>query len=394
MAWYSYTTLNDPLASGGAVFNGINASGQIVGQYLNGGGVARGFLYSDGTYTILNDPLAAIGAATIATGINDSDQMVGYYRDSNGTSHAFLYSNGSYTTLTSLLAEDIVPYGINDSGQVVGSYFVPGSGESGFLYSNGTYTNVDDPSAKSGNIIVATGINDSGQIVGNGFLGTQVNAPALLNDTQVNAVFEAVLQRPASATEQVQWAAEAASVGGGAVISDIVDSTEAQANVWPVIRLYALTTGALPDVAQLQTWIGNGSLTFHQMTDEFIQSSAFASFYGDDMIYFGGSPINFTVDPNAKLMVTHDDSIFVRDVLTYASGHSPSKAVVHGFLSENITVAQFIDFIAKNGQTYAAATQDQVVNLLSAAADNAAAAISATALVGVTHANTTGDHFM
>jgi hypothetical protein len=68
--------------------------------------------------------------------------------------------------------------------------------------------------------------------------------------------------------------------------------------------------------------------------------------------------------------------------------------VVHGFLSENITVAQFIDFIAKNGQTYAAATQDQVVNLLSAAADNAAAAISATALVGVTHANTTGDHFM
>jgi hypothetical protein len=44
----------------------------IVGYY--GGG----FLYSGGTYTTLNDPLAT-GTNTFAYGINNASQIVGYY---------------------------------------------------------------------------------------------------------------------------------------------------------------------------------------------------------------------------------------------------------------------------------------------------------------------------
>ena len=48
----------------------------------------HGFLYSGGTYTTIDDPLATNG--TVATGINNSGQIVGYYTDSNGTRHGFL----------------------------------------------------------------------------------------------------------------------------------------------------------------------------------------------------------------------------------------------------------------------------------------------------------------
>ena len=59
MPIYKYTTLDEPLASGGIGTNavGINNAGQIVGEYSDGSGI-HGFLLSGGTYTTLNDPLA------------------------------------------------------------------------------------------------------------------------------------------------------------------------------------------------------------------------------------------------------------------------------------------------------------------------------------------------
>ena len=74
--------------------NGINATGQIVGDYYVSRGSTHGFLYSGGHYTTLDDPLGI----TIAQGINDTGQIVGYYQES-GSVHGFLYSGGQYTTL-------------------------------------------------------------------------------------------------------------------------------------------------------------------------------------------------------------------------------------------------------------------------------------------------------
>jgi probable HAF family extracellular repeat protein len=68
MPVYNYTTLDDAFQVGfttGAM--GINDAGQIVGGYTNAGG-GHGFLYSGGTYTPIDDPLATKG--TGAAGIN------------------------------------------------------------------------------------------------------------------------------------------------------------------------------------------------------------------------------------------------------------------------------------------------------------------------------------
>src|SRR5258707_1379444 len=92
-----FTALDDPSArTGGATEAfGINAAGQVVGQYRNASGL-HGFLLSGGMYTTLDDPLATSG--TVASGINDTGQIVGYYQNASGF-HGFLYSSGTYTTL-------------------------------------------------------------------------------------------------------------------------------------------------------------------------------------------------------------------------------------------------------------------------------------------------------
>jgi probable HAF family extracellular repeat protein len=78
-----YSTLDDPLATDGTDAFGINAAGQIVGQYQSASGT-HGFLYSGGTYTTLDDP-SAINGTTKAFGINNMGQVVGWYRDNAGS---------------------------------------------------------------------------------------------------------------------------------------------------------------------------------------------------------------------------------------------------------------------------------------------------------------------
>ena len=104
MSAYTYTTLDDPLAdwsvtfsngttiSGRTTASGINNGGQIVGSYTASNGNGYGFLYSGGTYTTIDDPLAS--GFTAAQGINSTGQIVGYYNDNSGQ-HGFLYSGGS-----------------------------------------------------------------------------------------------------------------------------------------------------------------------------------------------------------------------------------------------------------------------------------------------------------
>jgi probable HAF family extracellular repeat protein len=107
MPIYTYTTIDDPLASAtsgnGTDALGINAMGQIVGTYHDASSGHHGFLYSGGTYTTLDDPSAGsgFGKGTDAWGINASGQIVGDYTDSSNKEHGFLYNpnGGTYTTL-------------------------------------------------------------------------------------------------------------------------------------------------------------------------------------------------------------------------------------------------------------------------------------------------------
>ena len=56
MPIYTYTTIDDSLGARGTLAFGINASGQIVGTYIDANSRDHGFLYSGGIYTTLDDP--------------------------------------------------------------------------------------------------------------------------------------------------------------------------------------------------------------------------------------------------------------------------------------------------------------------------------------------------
>lgn len=106
---------------------GVNNNGDVVGWYYDGT-IEAGFVFSQGIYTTLIDPLApSIGpaASTHATGINDVGQIVGYFLDDSFTAHSFIYFNGKYTTVDDPLADGqagTIAQGISNQGQIVGYY--------------------------------------------------------------------------------------------------------------------------------------------------------------------------------------------------------------------------------------------------------------------------------
>jgi large repetitive protein len=130
----------------GAIFTaaqGINASGQVVGEFvtdINNIKVTHGFEFNPATNTIttFDDPNAGTGAGqgTEAFGINASGQIVGTFIDSAGVLHGFVDTNGQFTTLTDSSAgtgsgQGTAAFGINDAGQVTG-VFEDANGVHGF----------------------------------------------------------------------------------------------------------------------------------------------------------------------------------------------------------------------------------------------------------------------
>ena len=120
MPAYNYTTLDDPFQVGFTTqASGINDAGQIVGSYHNSSGY-HGFIYSAGTYTPFDVPLATNG--TFAADINAAGQIVGTY--STTATHGFLYnptdSMNPFTTLDFQGATITLPTKINASGRSSG----------------------------------------------------------------------------------------------------------------------------------------------------------------------------------------------------------------------------------------------------------------------------------
>ena len=136
----------------------INAAGEIVGSYVDGGGVTHGFSYSGGVVKTIDVPGFA---QTTAQFINDSGQITGRSLDTpirnfidvggTFTVNQYQYPGASYTQIS----------GINNHGLVIGDA-ADSTGTFGWVYSGGTYTKVGYGSYGLG----LTGINDAGQIVG------------------------------------------------------------------------------------------------------------------------------------------------------------------------------------------------------------------------------------
>ena len=75
---------------------GINNKGDVVGANSSPGG-EEGFVYSDGKYTTISDPLGIVSGEpiSVAPGINNKGDIVGYYEDSSGV-HGFLDHLGNF----------------------------------------------------------------------------------------------------------------------------------------------------------------------------------------------------------------------------------------------------------------------------------------------------------
>jgi uncharacterized membrane protein len=163
-----YTDINDPLATisgpGGPVrgtyLSGINNNGQVIGSYCTGPSTChqRGFVYSDGIYTEIDDPLASdpLGSTTL-TGINDSGAIVGTFENgvlttipgseqfTYGVPQGFLYQDGIFTTISVPGEAFTALQGITNAGLIYGVYcndVVSCNDPTEFSYRNGTYSNL------------------------------------------------------------------------------------------------------------------------------------------------------------------------------------------------------------------------------------------------------------
>jgi VCBS repeat-containing protein len=183
----NWVNLVDPLQSsnvGNTIPITINDSGQVAGEYYDNGTSPEGFIYRNGNWTNLVDPLqSSDNGYTIAQSINSSGQAAGYYF--NGvTNEGFIYSNGVWTNLVDPLQSangQTFAQSINDSGQVAGYYF-NGTHFEGFIYSNGVWTNLVDPLQSSDNgYTIVQSINDSGQVAG--YFSNGTNTEGFLVDT-------------------------------------------------------------------------------------------------------------------------------------------------------------------------------------------------------------------
>jgi uncharacterized membrane protein len=100
---------------------GLNDCGAVVGTVRTTSGVlpSRSFIYDRGRFTVL--PLVEptnLGGAAI--GINNSGDVVGYDHTSNNRIVGWLWSNGSYSILP-VSGTNTTALGINSSGTIIGN---------------------------------------------------------------------------------------------------------------------------------------------------------------------------------------------------------------------------------------------------------------------------------
>ena len=175
------TGLGVPLDSAA---NGINDSGQVVGDWETTSAGLQPFLDSNGTITDLPEPrfVATSNLGCAADAINNNAQIAGTCWGWNRKlaliyADLVLWQNGTVTDLGTLGGERSTAAAINDNGQIVGYGTALGSGVAtdGFLYSNGTITDLGS--------FTPAAINDHGVMVGGPYIdsgGTVQNLNTLI----------------------------------------------------------------------------------------------------------------------------------------------------------------------------------------------------------------------
>ena len=96
----------------------INNSGRIIGNLTFPDGRQRGFIFENGTRTVIEAPAPDAGKLTYASGLNNSGQVVGWYTCGT-TICPFVLDNGTVTNLLSALPYSYgFAYAINNVGEI------------------------------------------------------------------------------------------------------------------------------------------------------------------------------------------------------------------------------------------------------------------------------------
>jgi probable HAF family extracellular repeat protein len=145
---------------------GVNNLGQVTGDSMRAF-YERGFLYSDGKMTDLEEPL---GIDRHAKGINDRGQIVGFKGTGGGAKdRGFLYKDGVFTDLGTLGGTFCAGYGVNDLGWTTGeSGTVNGGQVHAFLNTGGAML---DLGTLGGSLSRGYGVNHHGDVTGASFTG-------------------------------------------------------------------------------------------------------------------------------------------------------------------------------------------------------------------------------
>jgi hypothetical protein len=366
---------------------GVTPSGEIAGTMLNSSDQAYGFTDLNGIFTTI-DPAGSTD--TYVVGISAAGDIAGTYYDSAQNSHGFVDANGVITTINIAGATATAVTGINAAGEVVG-YSIDGGGNvHGFVDILGSVTTVDVPGATQTDIL---GVNDAGDIYGfynigsvqYGFVGTStdgVYSPATAE--QIVEIYDAVLQRaPTDAELTSQLSVDAAS-GISAVVSAVVDSAEAQTNVYPVLQAFQLAFDHFPTAATLSSIVSTG-LTEAQFSDAFVSDASFARLYlpvGTDLVAQGGMYYEGGIESSVveggttyqslsslPIIAGGEGESIIKELFQTGLGHLPTASTLAGF--DGLTIGQaFLAFIQSEADF--GSLQSSIVSYLTTAADNAA----------------------
>ena len=137
----SWATLDHPEAVGGTTAYGVSAT-RISGSYVAASGQVLGFLYDGSTWaTLEHPPIGVTRGDTFARGVSDGT-VVGYYIEA-AVARGFIYSGGTFTDIAPPGAINTFPRDIN-SGRVVGNYDDP-LGTHGFVFDALNWLTLDHP---------------------------------------------------------------------------------------------------------------------------------------------------------------------------------------------------------------------------------------------------------
>src|SRR5437764_961940 len=143
------TTFDYPGAGNLTLPQKINERGDVVGEFIDPSGVARGFVrFSDGSFSApIVDPNDNVGF-TEGRGINNSRTVAGDYVISDGTLHSFFLSGGTFTEYDVPNTVQTNLLSINDVGDFTGGFDPDGSGIfQGFVSVDGTLSSFSVPGA-------------------------------------------------------------------------------------------------------------------------------------------------------------------------------------------------------------------------------------------------------